>query len=890
MKGFVFAGLCAFFAVFLLKGASHSAEVGLYNAGLDGGMALGVSAIRNTLEDAGIEVEEFSHLSIENLLNYRAVIIPNTSRLASGEAPRWVDNLRAYVEEAGGALIFCHDAIGAERSPFGRLPLFPEILAPGTVERSVDRKVAVAIPDALTTGFDYLPGYETGQTEEHMYNDRFVFVQSGGKAVLVDAEKGKTVVGVGEVGRGRVVFNGMYGARPDVPSLRLEGVDRDVMVNTVKWTLAGDGPVVSDPARLEVSRWRPEAEEAAETGTRVAAIGSNVSNIREPALEKIRWAGIEYDFIPFNLIPIRGLSVKDYGLVFFFAPTSAQERDMPEETFGIITDYTEAGGRAVIFLPGDPGARTQSHFLEPAGSRLLKRVRDNPDELRTVKWIDGEAGELRFHSVPETWFTSIAEPAGDEAEAVGYWYDYTGEQKSPAIIKTDYGYILNVNYYDDHRLFTVNASIELFPDIRREVFKNLLERYDEKRAFVTDSGLSREGKRMYWEAEIFLRSAAAAAEAGNFRDANRSLLQAENKLVKAYAASLPAVPGEKLIAHTEGRAMITDMRPSPVALQMPDPEIICKRLAASGFTGVKVGFRPELEARALPPAGYDEREYDWMQEWIDTAREHGLEFGTGYAPFEIGAGDELFERAVEEDWSQVRAEEYGRERQPLQPDARGLRGNLCRSRPEVVEHAVGKSLELLKYPMDFIILDVIRWAGPICYCDACREQFQASTGIEIQNWPDDVLTKYQDEYADWRSEPITAVVRGVAENISLHRPETKLGVFTRTPAAGRREGQYWWEWGDYVDFNFPMYYSADLQGLEERLRAAEEMAPAGEKLRMISAVAPPADRRGGSYFTRLRQHNLQRKYAPAGIYYFSYRALTDDYLELLGMFSGKQTQ
>ncbi len=357
-RGFkqITAGLIAILAA----GAVPSAEVGIYVAAADGGKSVGNMAIVNTLTNAGIAADDFSSMSMDNLLRFRAVIIPNTPVLAQREDPRWRDNLRAYVAECGGAIIFCHDTVGAERSPFGQLPLFPEIVAPGSVERAATAQIKIVVPDALNADFDYLPGYQAGREAAHMYNDHFMFEQNGGTALLADIASEKIVAAAGMVGAGRVVFNGLFGGNPTGLASQLEGIDRELMLNTVKWCLAGKGLVITDPAKAAVAEWRPEITGMTAARSKIAMIGSAGYDIRNRVVPKIERSGLEVDFIPVHFLNIRDLSPDDYKLILFFAPLPWEEKNIPATTFEKIDQFIQAGGKAILFLQGAIGRKASS--------------------------------------------------------------------------------------------------------------------------------------------------------------------------------------------------------------------------------------------------------------------------------------------------------------------------------------------------------------------------------------------------------------------------------------------------------------------------------------------------------------------------------------------------
>ncbi len=880
------AGFALAFFLLISAGSACAAQIAIYNPALEGGGATGITAIRNTLEDEGWLVSEISRLSLENLLEHGVVIIPNTRSLGRNEDPRFLDNLRAYVAEAGGALIFCHDAIGAERSPFGRIPLFPEILVPGSVERSEyeegrraeghSARVAVEQqPDEADVGFNYLPGYELNQVVRHMYYDHFAFTQAEGTPLLINIDTGKTVVGVGEAGKGLVVFNGMLGADPVTAAAgRLTGIDRDVMVSTVRWALEEGGPVAADASLVEVARWRPDLPgEDAEAENRVAVIGMPTFSIRERAREKINWIA-ENDFIPFTFLDFRDLTPEDYGLIIVFAPTQWEENQVQPAQYEKISRYIDSGGKALIFLGSTTarGGKTEKYFLERIGSESKGHTgRANPDILRSLRWKGADGAHYETsEAIPPITLTIIAGPAADGAETAGHWYDYRRERKHIAMVRAPFGYVLNVNPYHDHREFTAPAMAETAPELGPAIFSRMLAKYECVKERVDAAELSRDGRRKQAGALRLERAAKQAARTGDFPSAARLLLKAEHEMVKAYAVSMPSPAGEmrKIFTHTRIWSGF-----------VPPPEIYVPRIAGAGFKGINA-----VTLERTYPSRYMEDimpETDRMRHWADACREHGIKMGAEIMPFLVYGGSDTFDRAAAEDWRVVVAGMYGREREPV--DENVWRIEVCRSRPEVTALAVNRAAEIMEnYPVDHISLDYIRWSDT-CYCDACREQFEKHTGITVENWPNDVMDRHMDEFNLWRAEPVTAVVRGISEHRDRINPDITLGVFTfRGQRESAGKGQFWWEWTDYVDYIHPMSYGPDNERLEELFKEINSFIPDGSRARLMPALAPPGDKRG-SNLTKLQQLDLQRKYAPAGVMYFSYDLMSDYWLELLSM-------
>jgi hypothetical protein len=465
--------------------------------------------------------------------------------------------------------------------------------------------------------------------------------------------------------------------------------------------------------------------------------------------------------------------------------------------------------------------------------------------------------------------TALSEPTKDGAKTIAYWYDCKGNKRMPAVIEAKFGYVVNNNTYGDpcnNDMFLANSVARLVPEIRENIFKNLVKIYEEQKAILKDCNFSAEGKKLFASAEKLLEEAKGSAKSGNYENANSAVLNAKKGLVKAYSVSMPSVKGEERMVFTVARDL--------------DPEIACKRLAKAGFTGISI---IHLEGRF--PSGLCERiddgKIDWLQKWIDAAHKHGLKIGPSFNTFSVHKGSEEFEKGLKEDWRVVPGNMYGKTPKPFKKNLNKI--GFCRSHKEVSDYAIKKSLEIIKkYPVDYVFYDGIRWTDT-CYCDHCRAEFEKDTGLKINKWPDDAMDKYQNEYNDWRAKHITKVIREASKNISKINPKIKLGVYTfRGKYSSWAKGQYWWEWGNYVDYIMPMYYNPDNQFLENLCKEINGLIPSGSKAKLVPCLAP-SGYRTTSQFIMLQQIALQQKYGPAGIMYFRYLYLSDSNLDLLKM-------
>jgi uncharacterized lipoprotein YddW (UPF0748 family) len=144
---------------------------------------------------------------------------------------------------------------------------------------------------------------------------------------------------------------------------------------------------------------------------------------------------------------------------------------------------------------------------------------------------------------------------------------------------------------------------------------------------------------------------------------------------------------------------------------------------------------------------------------------------------------------------------------------------LCPSHPDNQQLEIDTMVEVARnYDVDGVHFDYIRYPGEeSCYCDGCRERFEAHLGRAVQDWPGDCHRgTLSQQYRDWRCEQINAVVRGTAKQVRAIKPYVKISaaVFSGYPGTKRSIGQDWLLWcrEGWLDFVCPMNYSTSDSG------------------------------------------------------------------------------
>ena len=122
-----------------------------------------------------------------------------------------------------------------------------------------------------------------------------------------------------------------------------------------------------------------------------------------------------------------------------------------------------------------------------------------------------------------------------------------------------------------------------------------------------------------------------------------------------------------------------------------------------------------------------------------------------------------------------------------------------------------------EYRVDGVHFDYIRYENYSgSYGKADRARFEADTGLEVREWPGDVLRsprgRLNGEFLEWRVQQVSSVVEACSEAVREANPECKLSaaVYPAWPNHRLIVGQDWPEWLEegWIDFVCPMNYDA----------------------------------------------------------------------------------
>ena len=151
---------------------------------------------------------------------------------------------------------------------------------------------------------------------------------------------------------------------------------------------------------------------------------------------------------------------------------------------------------------------------------------------------------------------------------------------------------------------------------------------------------------------------------------------------------------------------------------------------------------------------------------------------------------------------------------------------LCPSAPENREREIASMYELAAAGVDVISFDYIRYPDRNhCFCDRCRQAFEAAIGEKVPNWPADVRrdARLARLWKLFRDERISSVVEETSRRVRKSFPKVKI-VASVLHGDGdghvKNLGQPWKEWvrRGWLDYVVPMAYFEDNDVLRACLR------------------------------------------------------------------------
>jgi len=220
---------------------------------------------------------------------------------------------------------------------------------------------------------------------------------------------------------------------------------------------------------------------------------------------------------------------------------------------------------------------------------------------------------------------------------------------------------------------------------------------------------------------------------------------------------------------------------------------------------------------------------------------------------------------------------------------RGMKGeiytNLNLANPEAREYIKGQIIEALKYDIDGIHLDYIRF--PInqgfSYDKATCDAFKKETGYSPFDGKFDSGSMIWCEWLRWNAERVTILVREIKDILDESGKEIVLGVdvFSDGDAAKVLIGQDWKLWAKegLVDIICPMQYTNNPDMFRKSVKEAVK-ATKGNSL-LYPGIACHSSHNTNTPEGVVEEVKIAREEGADGVTFFSGNSLTDEFITKL---------
>lgn len=499
--------------------------------------------------------------------------------------------------------------------------------------------------------------------------------------------------------------------------------------------------------------------------------------------------------------------------------------NIPEETTRLLCLAIQQGQRVIGFYQV-PVAVMREMGFEPG--RYL-RSPDGDEAFASFRLTDAFSAPVE--TVPQRSWNIITASPIEESEtspAVGaWWYDAGGRKTEyPALLVSEEGAYFSHVLTSDGDQSKDAFLLALLGRFSPEIWKHAAVRAQEALRDVGDPrNLTPEESRARWhrflegmkekgfDSDWILDTKLGREDVSRYPMLWRLLQEARTEEILRYCRSVsPKTPEFRAWWEHAG----TGAYPG-------DWDRTLRELADSGYTAVIPnmlwGGLAHYESDVLPRSETFRKHGDQIARCVEAAEKHGIEVHVWMVCYNLSTAPEDFvAKMTEEGRTQVKA------------DGTAVRW-LCPSHPDNETLQCDALCEIVrKYEIDGVHFDYIRYPDRNhCYCNGCRERFTEDAGIEISQWPGDVLAagRAKDAFLQWRCDRITGLVARVHKEAKAIKPEIKISAAVFCDYPGSRDWvlQDWPVWVEqgYLDFLCPMSYTDDLDRFESLTEKQQEL-------------------------------------------------------------------
>lgn len=566
---------------------------------------------------------------------------------------------------------------------------------------------------------------------------------------------------------------------------------------------------------IRIACWRGRAKDATIRIRRLAACWSDVAliiptasdypddreidsalQVSETVGDMLNDLGLGADAVEDSTLPTGGLGKRRVAIIAYHPRLS-------KDAVQALVKFVEQGGK-VFGCYGLP-----DELAKALGFKRGEYHKPEKGTLAEIRFDGSDIQGLPKSARQASWNMTTMEPVGYGARVIGYWFDRDGNPTNlPAMWISDRGaYLSHIILSDDpgaKRQMLAAVLGHLETSLWQQMAAAELEKVgkvghcgtlDEVAEFVMPSERPEaiEAGKAAVETEARAKRFIAA---GQFADAVVAAREAHDLLARSYLLAQES-------RSVEGRAWWNHSGTGPYP---GDWDRACRELADAGFNMILPNMlwagRAHYPSNVLPRSRTYEEYGDQIEQCLEAAKKYGLEVHVWKVNHNLsGAPREFVEQLREE----------GRLQVFISGDSKPW---LCPSHPKNYRLEVDSMIEVAKmYDVDGLHFDYIRYPGShSCFCDGCRERFQADTGIKVEDWPKDCHSGvHKVAYTQWRCDQISRLVRTVHEEAKQLRPSLQISaaVFGSYPSCRESVAQDWPEWikAGWLDFVCPMDYT-----------------------------------------------------------------------------------
>jgi len=537
---------------------------------------------------------------------------------------------------------------------------------------------------------------------------------------------------------------------------------------------------------------------------------------------------------------------------------------LADESIAALERFVLSGGKLLVCyclparLAGTLGFRRGSYHRQ-----------QRPGSFAEIRFDAADIPGLPAAVEQASWNIATAEPAGNNARVIARWFDDAGRPTGrAAMLLSDRGAYFSHLILSDDRAGKRQMLSAVLGKLDSSLWRQMA---DAEMARVWKIGHCKDGKELRDHAAKFipLESPQLDAASRAFQEAEnlcrrRQYCEAIRQARKAHQLLTDAYLRLQLSPQREGRAVWNH---SGTGAYPSDWRRSAKVLAESGFNMILPNMlwagRAHYPSDVLPRSATFEKYGDQVKQCCEAAERYGLEVHVWKVNYNLSGAPGEF---VEQFRRQGRLQKTAGGREYLW---------LCPSHPQNKKLELESMLEVArKYPVAGLHFDYIRYpGGDCCYCDGCRQRFEAHLGRKVENWPADCHSgRLKEQYGRWRCRQITDLVAAVHREGKRLRPELKISaaVFGSYPSCRRSVGQNWPEWikAGYLDFVCPMDYTNSDLSFSNLVAAQMELV--GGRIPVYPGIGATASRSGLSADRVVGQIHHARRLGAAGFTIFNF--------------------